>query len=547
VDASELEDGLYGVEVSSSSSMFRVTDAKLTVADGAMSAVLTLSGDGYLALYSGKGADAPTPPDDTCPHFVEDAEGKYTYTIPVPALNTELDVAAWSIRKEEWYDRVLVFDGNSLTKLEEPESAAVDAIPDGHYTADATLTGGSGKAGIGSPAKVTVSGGVLTAEIVWSSSNYAYMIVDGVKYEPLTLEPGSTFEIPVRLDEEIPIIACTTAMGTPKEIEYTLRFENLALELAYAENFSVTYSADGTAHIAVSDGSEWEFKEAAGNIYLAATSTMCLFDAMDAMDSIRFSSVKSDGWSVPNATAAMERGEIVYAGKYNAPDYELLLNSGCKLAIESTMINHSPEVKEKLTELGISVFTDWSGYEPHPLGRVEWIKLYGVITGRLAEAEQVFDEQLRQADVESEPVSLGKKTAFFYIREDGAAVVRKPGDYVSKMIELAGGDYAFAALNADDSAMGTEAIEMETFYQTAKDADIIIYNSTIAGELNSVADLLAKNAVFADFKSVRDGEVWCVSQDMYQQMASIGTVISELRSVISGSDSGDLTYFTRLK
>ena len=123
------------------------------------------------------------------------------------------------------------------------------------------------------------------------------------------------------------------------------------------------------------------------NVYLVATSAMDLINECGALDEIAFSGTKAKDWSVPEAAAAMNDGKITYAGKYSAPDYELLTAGGCDLAIESTMIFHKPEVKEKLEELGIPVLVEYSSYEPHPLGRLEWIKLYGVLFGKAA-AEQ---------------------------------------------------------------------------------------------------------------------------------------------------------------
>ena len=104
---------------------------------------------------------------------------------------------------------------------------------------------------------------------------------------------------------------------------------------------------------------------------------------------------------------AMESGSLTYAGKYSAPDYELLLNSGCDLAIENTMINHNPEVKEKLEELGIPVLVEMSSYESHPLGRLEWIKLFGVLLGKEDEAAGFFDAQVK----EIEPILKAADTA----------------------------------------------------------------------------------------------------------------------------------------
>lgn len=108
-----------------------------------------------------------------------------------------------------------------------------EKIEDGNYTIDVSLTGGSGRASILSPVNLTVKDGAMTVTLVWSSSNYDYMIVDGVKYEPVTYEVGSTFCIPVKSLEDLPIIGDTVAMSTPHEVEYVLNFD--AKTLAKAE------------------------------------------------------------------------------------------------------------------------------------------------------------------------------------------------------------------------------------------------------------------------------------------------------------------------
>ena len=129
------------------------------------------------------------------------------------------------------------------------------------------------------------------------------------------------------------------------------------------------------------------------NIYLAATSSMSLFDAADGLEHITMTSVNADGWTVDAAVNALKTGEMTYAGKYNQPDYEMILNKNCRLAIESTMIYHNPEVIEMFGELGIPVFVDRSSYESNPLGRTEWIKIYGILTGNEEEALEYFKDQ----------------------------------------------------------------------------------------------------------------------------------------------------------
>ena len=108
--ADKVADGTYSITVQSSSNMFRVVDAQLIVENGSMHCVMTLSGTGYGKLFMGTGDEAAAAPESDCIPFVENAEGKYTYDVPVQALDADTACAAWSIRKEKWYDRTLVFE-----------------------------------------------------------------------------------------------------------------------------------------------------------------------------------------------------------------------------------------------------------------------------------------------------------------------------------------------------------------------------------------------------------------------------------------------------
>jgi iron complex transport system substrate-binding protein len=331
------------------------------------------------------------------------------------------------------------------------------------------------------------------------------------------------------------------------------KIEN-SLQLEYAENFGVDYYDGGYALITISDGSRFlvvpqnletplgidaditVLQQPINNIYLVASASMCLFDALDALDHIRLSGTEADDWYIENAKKAMEKGDILYAGKYSAPDYELIMSSRCDLAVESTMINHTPEVKEKLENVDIPVLTDLSSYESHPLGRTEWIKLYGVLMNKEDFAEQLFGEQTAYLKEAVGQENTGMTVAFFYISSSGSVVARKSGDYVTKMIELAGGNYVFNDLGDPETATSTVTLEMETFYATAKDADFIIYNSTIGGELYSLDDLISKNILLRDFKAVQNGNVWCTGKNLYQETTQLGLMIADIRRVLTGDD-----------
>lgn len=340
-----------------------------------------------------------------------------------------------------------------------------------------------------------------------------------------------------------------------------------SMELQFATQFSVDYYqdgyklislADGTRFLVIPEGSECPkgiakdivpLYQPVENIYLAATASMCLFDALDCMDVIRLSGTKEDGWHIENARLAMQEGRILYAGKYSEPDYEMMLDHRCPLAIESLMIGHASEVKDKLEELGIAVFIDQSSMEPHPLGRTEWIKLYGALLNKEETAETLFEEQVKYLNEAAGTEGFGKTVAFFHISSSGYVVARKSGDYVTKMLELAGGNYVFDNLGDPETRTSTVTIEMEKFFATAKDADYIIYNSTIGGEIKTIDELLAKNELLAEFKAVQNGNVWCTSENMYQETTQLGQMIQSFQKVFSGEadELDELPYLYRLQ
>lgn len=329
-----------------------------------------------------------------------------------------------------------------------------------------------------------------------------------------------------------------------------------SLALEYATQFSVDAYEGGYQLLCMGDGSRFltvpqgmeapegidaditVLRQPVGDLYLVATSAMCLFDELDALQAIAFSGTKAEDWYSGNARRAMEQNRIRYAGKYSEPDYELLISGGCALAIESTMISHAPQVKEKLEDLGIPVLVDLSSLEKHPLGRTEWIKLYAALLGKQAQAQELFERQAAFLHQAASRESTGKSVAFFYISTSGYAVARKSGDYVSKMIELAGGSYIFSDLGDPETATSTVTLEMEKFYATAKDADFIIYNSTIGGELQSLEELVEKNRLLGDFKAVQNGNVWCTRQNLFQQTTQLGRMILEINRMLTNEDPG---------
>ena len=283
------------------------------------------------------------------------------------------------------------------------------------------------------------------------------------------------------------------------------------------------------------------------NIYLVSTSVMDLLLHLDALDSVAFSGTKAEGWYLPAVQQAMEEGKIAYAGKYSAPDYEQILAAGCRLAIENTMILHTPEVKEQLEHFGIPVLVERSSYESGPLARMEWIKFYGILLGKEELAQQVFDRQAERIAPLLNQQSTGKSCAFFSISANNLANVRKGGDYVARMIEMAGADYVFADLTDSGNSLSTMNLPLEDFYAGARDADFLIYNSTIEGVVSTTDELVAKCSLLADFKAVQNGHVWCVAQSFFQQSMELADFILELHRLFTEDAPDGLQYFIHVE
>ena len=349
-----------------------------------------------------------------------------------------------------------------------------------------------------------------------------------------------------------------------------------SMELSYAENFAVDYYEGGykllttrlngdrilivpkhqqapeDAEALVSPSAEGEpgklivLQEPVKNLYLVASSVMDMFAQLDSIDAISMCGLKEEDWYIPAAKQAMKDGTLLYAGKYSQPDYELLLSQNCSMAIENSMIYHTPEVMEKLGEFGIPTLVEYSSYEEHPLGRVEWVRFFGALLNQEEKADQLFEKQkeaLKRVEAEE---STGKTVAFFYNTSNGLVQVRQSTDYIPKMIELAGGKYVFENLGDPDSRRSTVNLQLEDFYDGAQDADFLVYNTTIDRQVQTLEDLLKKCSLLKDFKAVKNHQVWCTTEDMYQQSMSAGNLIEDFHRMLTGDDK-ETRYLYRLK
>lgn len=230
-----LTDGVYSAEFKTDSSMFRVSEAcdgkgTLTVKDGEMVIHISLGSKNIVNLYPGLAEDAQKdgaqllmPTEDTVTYSDGMAEEVYGFDVPVPALDTEFDLALIGT-KGKWYDHKVSVSSAASTE-EEEQTAKTDLLEDGVYSVEIAFEGGSGKAQILSPVTVKVTGGEATAAAQWNSPNYDYMLVDGKKYLPVNQEGDSLFEIPVLcFDQPMQVVGDTVAMSKPHEVEYEITF-----------------------------------------------------------------------------------------------------------------------------------------------------------------------------------------------------------------------------------------------------------------------------------------------------------------------------------
>lgn len=365
-----------------------------------------------------------------------------------------------------------------------------------------------------------------------------------------TTEDTQQTESQTGLDPNAPEIEGLTYESTVN-LEYAERFKIYRYEGGY----SVIRVYDGRDYILIPEGGEVPedlpssvtvIHKPLENIYIQATSSMCFFASLDAMDHLRLSGTKEDGWYIDEAVEAMKNGELLFAGKYSEPDYEMLVSESCDLAFESTMLLHNPEVQEKLEEMGIPVFIERSNYEKEPLAKTEWIKVVGEMVDEPEKAEELFEVQKGYVQSLDDFQNTEKTVAFFYVNDNGVVVTRKSDDYLPAMIELAGGRYCFENLGDPEKATSGVNMTMEEFYANTKDVDYLIYNASIADPLESVDDLIAINALFADYKAVKEGHVWTTGKSLHQATDALGGMILDINQMLTDDSAEELTYMKHL-
>ena len=604
-ELSEIPDGSYWIRVSMMGGSGRASISSPTgfyVKDGQATADIHWSSASYDYMkLDGVRYDAFT-----------DATGHSAMTIPVSALNTAIPVLADTTAMSKPYEieYQLSFDGSALLPMADASMAEAHALPTDEVNramqsattpvADAESSdsaGGSENRTNARENRVAVegdgqaengqSGAVGESSVHWSAAPE----IDGFRF--ISSEKNDVaeyFRLSVYEDASgAKYQLLETAGGLHR---YLIAPADAQVSDRKSDHFTARASEANSAN-KEKKGDALELtvlQQPLTTTYVAASAVMAPLCDLGAVSQIRFSGLREEGWYVDEARTAMEKGSMLFAGKYSEPDYETLLREGCDLALESTMIYRSPEVIEKLSALGIPVYIDYSSYEPHVLGRLEWIRVYGALFGHEEKAQQWYAserDRIRaiQKDAETssgEASQSGKSTeksetktsrnskneassigtssgragtdttadlrptvVYFYVNSSGQIQVRQPNDYIPELLELAGARYLAPDMSSlSGSRKSNVTVSLEDFYSSCRDADYLIYSATLDRPLSSIRELLGKNALFADFKAVKEGHVYTTDKDFYQLSDRMADFAEDVRRMLQGQ--GDMHFLKKV-
>ncbi len=563
-ELSEIPDGSYWIRVSMTGGSGRASISSPTgfyVKDGQATADIHWSSASYDYMkLDGVRYDAFT-----------DAAGHSAMTIPVAALNTAIPVLADTTAMSKPYEieYELSFDGSALLPMADASMTEAHALPTDELqrtmqsataqVADAgssdsagdsgnSTSAGSNLAAAAGDAQVTngqsgTSTGTAGASgttdadgsVLWSSAPE----IDGLRF--ISSEKNDVAEY-FRLS------IYEDASGATYQLLETAG--GLRRYLIVPADAQVPDQKNGhfTARASEANSANKEKKGDALELtvlqqpltttYVAASAVMAPLCDLGAVRQIRFSGLREEGWYVDEARAAMKEGTMLFAGKYSEPDYETLLREGCDLALESTMIYRASEVTEKLNALGIPVYIDYSSYEPHVLGRLEWVRVYGALFGHEEKAQQWYQtERDRIRAIQKDAEKSRPTVVYFYVNASGQIQVRQPNDYIPELLELAGARYLTPDMSGlSGSRKSNVTVSLEDFYSSCKDADYLIYSATLDRPLSSIRELLGKNALFADFKAVKEGHVYTTDKDFYQLSDRMADFAEDVSRMLQGQD-----------
>lgn len=295
------------------------------------------------------------------------------------------------------------------------------------------------------------------------------------------------------------------------------------------------------------------------NIMVSSASTMALINAMDALSKVPMTTADTT-WRIQEIKDAIDKGTVKEVGKYSKPDYEQIISIGAEkhvtFAVFSTMLDSVPDVYDQLTKTcNLRIMRDQSSYESHPLGRTEWIKIYGEIFDMRDKSDAVFNGQVEILNETTSKINVPeaeRKTVliFYTTSTKDTFYMRNAADYVTELVNLGGGKQV-AEIGPGKS--GNTKMTQEWFIQECSQADYVLYNWTSGA--SGVKDESLQGLIdarlgdwFKDFKAYKEGNVWRTSNDFYQKMDKMGEMVADIYKMLYGENVSDtLTYVNRLK
>ena len=590
-ELSEIPDGSYWIRVSMTGGSGRASISSPTgfyVKDGQATADIHWSSASYDYMKL----------DGVRYNAFTDAAGHSAMTIPVSTLDTAIPVLADTTAMSKPYEieYQLSFDGSALLPMADASMAEAHPLPTDEVNramqsattqvADAETSGSAGGSGNHTNASAETSTKTAGASGTVGESSVQWSVapeIDGLRFVSSEKnDVAEYFRLSVNEDASgAKYQLLETAGGLHR---YLIAPADAQVSDRKSDYFTARASEANSAN-KEKKGDALELtvlQQPLTTTYVAASAVMAPLCDLGAVSQIRFSGLREEGWYVDEARAAMKAGSMLFAGKYSEPDYEALLREGCDLALESTMIYRSPEVIEKLSALGIPVYIDYSSYEPHVLGRLEWIRVYGALFGHEEKAQQWYAserDRIRaiQKDAETssgeasrsgksteksetktsrnsknEASSIGSSSGragtdttadlrptvvYFYVNSSGQIQVRQPHDYIPELLELAGARYLAPDMKGlSGSRKSNVTVSLEDFYSSCRDADYLIYSATLDRPLSSIRELLGKNALFADFKAVKEGHVYTTDKDFYQLSDRMADFAEDVRQMLQDQD-----------
>lgn len=556
-ELSEIPDGSYWIRVSMTGGSGRASISSPTgfyVKDGQATADIHWSSASYDYMkLDGVRYEAFT-----------DAAGHSAMTIPVSALDTAIPVLADTTAMSKPYEieYELSFDGSALLPMADASMAEAHALPTDElqWAMQSATTQVADAGSSGSSVQWSAAPEIDGLTFVSSEKNDVaeyfrlsiYEDASGVKYQLLETAGGLHRYLIVSAEAQISgksSVSAESEVSSRAGTEANHGGKKSAKSGTEAELRFTARASEANSANKEKKGDALELtvlQQPLTTTYVAASAVMAPLCDLGAVRQIRFSGLREEGWYVDEARAAMKEGTMLFAGRYSEPDYETLLREGCDLALESTMIYRAPEVTEKLNALGIPVYIDYSSYEPHVLGRLEWVRVYGALFGHEEKAQQWYQtERDRIRAIQKTAEKSSPTVVYFYVNASGQIQVRQPNDYIPELLELAGARYLAPDMSGlSGSRKSNVTVSLEDFYSSCKDADYLIYSATLDRPLSSIQELLGKNALFADFKAVQEGHVYTTDKDFYQLSDRMADFAEDVSRMLQSQ--GDMIFLNRV-